>query len=190
MSDTAIWIYTRGGVGDLSVQCDTDGGGFGVEAGPPSGILRRRTGYRSHNGSIVATLPDHLNPQCLNLARKMAYLKFPQRPRPFARRSYSRYTPPRVTHTGSGLASVLAYMALNDPQAFEDLVLSARTLIPRLRRIRFRKAKVYQIERELVRFGHDTVERSSRRPYQGEMILLDFENAEDIPRTARVRGRC
>ena len=56
----------------------------------------------------------------------------------------------------------------------------ARTLIPRLRRIRFRKATVYRTESELVRFGNDTVNRSSRRPYQGELILFDFEHAENV----------
>ena len=56
----------------------------------------------------------------------------------------------------------------------------ARTLIPRLRRIRFRKAMVYRTENELVRFGRDTVNRSIRRPFQGELILFDFEHAENV----------
>ncbi len=56
----------------------------------------------------------------------------------------------------------------------------ARTLIPRLRRIRFRKAVVHRTESELVRFGNDTVKRSSRHPYQGELILFDFDHAEDV----------
>src|SRR5262249_25530138 len=68
-----------------------------------------------------------------------------------ARPSYSDRDPPRLEYDGAGLASVLAYLALNDPQGFEDLVAVARSLIPRLRRIRFRKAKVYRTESELVR---------------------------------------
>ena len=97
-----------------------------------------------------------------------------------ARPSYSLHDPPRVEYTGEGLASVLAYMALNDPQGFDNLVGEARKLIPRLRRIRFRKAIVYRTENELVRFGRDTVNRSIRRPYQGELILFDFEHAENV----------
>ena len=97
-----------------------------------------------------------------------------------AKPSYSKDDPPRIDYMGQGLASVLAYMALNNPQGFEELVAVARTLIPRLRRIRFRKATVYQNESELVRFGNDTIKRSSRRPYQGELILFDFEHAEDV----------
>src|SRR5438270_77337 len=83
-------------------------------------------------------------------------------------------------YTGERLASVLAYMLLNDPQGFENLVAVARTLIPRLLRIRFRKATVHRTENELVRFGNDTVSRRSRRPYQGELILFDFEHAENV----------
>ena len=71
-------------------------------------------------------------------------------------------------------------MALNDPHGFQGLVDVAKTLIPRLRQIRFRKAPVYSTERELVRFGKDTVQRSSRRRYQGELILFDFEHAENV----------
>jgi predicted ATPase len=35
-------------------------------------------------------------------------------------------------------------------------------------------------ERELVRFGRDTLNRSIRRPYQGELILFDFDHAENV----------
>src|SRR5262249_52235554 len=114
----------------------------------------------------------------LEQTRKMIFLRL--NASIMARPSYSEHDPPRVEYTGEGLASVLAYMALNDPQGFEDLVAVARTLIPRLRRIRFRKATVYRTESELVRFGRDAVNRRSQRPYQGELILLDFEHAENV----------
>jgi predicted ATPase len=79
-------------------------------------------------------------------------------------------------------------MALNDPQGFEELVALARTLIPQLRRIRFRKAKVYRTESELVRFGNESFKRRSRRPYQGESILVDFEHAENVSAHAASEG--
>src|SRR5438309_6228300 len=31
------WVYTRGGVGNLSIWCETDGGTFSIEATPPTG---------------------------------------------------------------------------------------------------------------------------------------------------------
>ena len=39
-----------------------------------------------------------------------------------ARPSYSERVPPRVEFNGSGLASVLAYMALNNPDGFDTLL--------------------------------------------------------------------
>ena len=172
------WVYTRGGVGDLSIRCETAGGAFSVEATPPEGYppppeLMQKAQWEYRIRPSGAPLHTALEP-----ARRMVFLRL--NAAVMARPSYSQDDPPRVEYTGEGLASVLAYMALNDPQGFEDLVAVARTLIPRLRRIRFRKATVYRTESELVRFGNDTVKRSSRRPYQGELILFDFEHAENI----------
>src|SRR5271157_6468232 len=172
------WVYSRGGVGDLSVRCETAGGEFRIEATPPDGyppppelMQKERWDYRI--SPIGAPLRTALEP-----VRRMVSLRL--NAEVMARPSYSRDDPPRMKHTGEGLASVLAYIALNDPQGFEDLVAVARTLIPRLRRIRFRKAMVYRTERELVRFGRDTVNRSIRQTYLGELILFDFEHAENV----------
>ena len=176
------WIYTRGGVGDLSIRWQTDGGAFSgpftIEATPPKGyppppglIEKAEWKYR-YIGLEPSLSPAHGPDRRTMFLRLNAAV--------MARPSYSQDDPPRVEYTGEGLASVLAYMALNDPQGFEELVAVARTLIPRLRRIRFRKATVYRTESELVRFGNDTVTRSSRRPYQGELILFDFEHAENV----------
>jgi predicted ATPase len=172
------WIYTRGGSGDLSIRCETSGGEFSVEASPPPGyppsadlLQKERWEYRvSPSGSALA---DPLEP-----IRRMVFLRL--NAARMAMPSYVEDNPPRVQYTGEGLASVLAFMALTDPRGFEELVAIARTLIPRLQRIRFRKATVYKTERELVKFGPDTVERRTKRPYQGELILFDFEHAENV----------
>jgi predicted ATPase len=97
-----------------------------------------------------------------------------------AKTSYSAWNPPRIEHDGEGLASVLAYMALNDPDAFDELVAWMRELIPHLRRIRFTKELVQRNETELVKFGEDTVERQSKRDFQGDKILFDFQNSENV----------
>ncbi len=171
------WVYTRGGVGDLSIRCETAAGVFSVEATPPSGyppperMQKTRWEYRiSPSGEPLST--------ALESARRTGFLRL--NAETMARPSYSQDDPPLVKYTGEGLASVLASMALNDPQGFEELVAVARTLIPRLRRIRFRKQKVFERESELVRFGDDTVKRSVTRGYQGELILFDFEHAENV----------
>jgi ABC-type branched-subunit amino acid transport system ATPase component len=195
------WVYTRGGVGDLSIHCETAGGVFSIEATPPEGyppspelMQKGRWEYRvspsapplvsnvvSSNSGRASYQVSPYAPQlqtALEPARRMVFLHF--NAADMAKPSYSQDDPPRIEYTGEGLASVLAYMALNNPQGFEELVGEARTLIPRLRTIRFRKATVHRTESELVRFGNDTVKRTSRRPYQGELILFDFEHAENV----------
>ncbi len=184
------WIYSRGGEGDLSIRCWTSTGPsssssmghFAVEAIPPRWVplASQRMGKVRWDYRIEPSNP------MLNAALVPARnLVFPRlNAALLAKPSYSEDVPPRMEYTGKGLASVLAYMALNDPKGFDSLVEAARTLIPRLRGIRFDKASVYRTEKELVRFGKDTVDRTSRRRYRGEMILLDFEHAENI--SARV----
>lgn len=173
-------IYTRGETGNLVIQCRTRGGEFELEATPPDGFSPDDHKTPS-NQWIVRTLPKELPAYktALEPATSTTYLRL--NASELARASYLDDDLPKMMSNGFGLASVLAYMALNDPQGFEELTEFARQLIPRLRRIRFRKAPVYTMEKELVRFGSDTVERTSNRKYQGEVILLDFEHAEDIP---------
>ena len=172
------WVYTRGGAGDLSIRCETEGGAFAIEATPPEGyppapdlLQKELWTYR-----ISPAGPPLLH--ALEPARGLLLLRL--NAAVMARPSYSLHDPPRVEYTGEGLASVLAYMALNDPQGFDNLVGEARKLIPRLRRIRFLKTIVYQTENELVRFGRDTVNRSIRRPVPGELMLFDFDHAENV----------
>jgi predicted ATPase len=171
------WVYTRGGEGDLSIRCETSGGAFSLDGvrprdypAAPEPLQGSPWVYHVTTSGPARTAVDR--------ARRTVFLRLSATA--LARPSYSQDDPPRIDSAGAGLASVLAFMALNDPQGFEDLVAVARTLIPRLRRIRFRKATVYRTESEVIRFGHDAVNRRSRRPYKGELILLDFEHAENV----------
>jgi predicted ATPase len=173
------WVYTRGGEGDLSITCESQAGGFTIKASPPSQFppTPDHLGKRDWDFSVSA-LEGVVFGAALIPMTPQAFLRLDATR--LGRPSYSDQDPPRLEYDGAGLASVLAYMALNDPQGFENLVALARTLIPSLRRIRFRKAKVYRAESEVVRFGDETFKRRSHRAYQGESILFDFENAENI----------
>jgi len=105
-----------------------------------------------------------------------------------AEASYSNQAPPQAQNDGTGLASVLAYMALNDPDAFQELNSYMRGLIPRFNRVRFRKVPVHRPEKEVLRAGVDAIERHTDRVYIGEAILIDFDNAEGIPAHAVSEG--
>jgi hypothetical protein len=97
-----------------------------------------------------------------------------------AKATYSDRTPPRVEFDGEGLAPVLAFMALNDPDGFDALVDEMRRLIPHLKRIRFTKSLIQRLETEFVRIGDETVERRLKRQFQGDAILFDFQNANNV----------
>lgn len=102
--------------------------------------------------------------------------------------SYATQTPPRMESSGRGLASVLAYLKLNNPDGFDSLLVEFRRLMPRVTRIRFDKAPVQREEVEFVRIGDDTVERHTKREYQGDTILFDFENAPNVAAHAASEG--
>ena len=97
--------------------------------------------------------------------------------------------PPRGEIDGEGLASVLAYMAFNDPQGFEDLVAVTRKPDPPTAPIRFRRRPVKRSRMSWSDSASDTNRSSRNRAYQGEVILFDFDHAENVPPAPSVRGR-
>jgi predicted ATPase len=181
------WLYTRGGSGDLSIACTTSGGTFFVTATPPQTFPPQQTDLLGRGRWAFSVATDGApSEDALRPTRPMVFLHLSGRQ--LAKASYSERTPPRVEYDGEGLASVLAYMALNDPDEFKKLGDMMRSLIPHLRRIRFSKVPVRRIEKEYLLFGDDTVERQSRRKYQGDSILFDFQNADNVPAHAVSEG--
>jgi len=173
------WLYTRNGQGSLRISCGTERGGVTVRATPRNGpdSTPERIGHGNWDFGVDPPLPsdrwDALGP-----AQSCRFLRLSATQ--LAKPSYSDQVPPTMGLDGEGLASVLAYLALNDPDQFDGLVERLRKLIPHLKRIRFKKVPVRRPEKELVRFGDDTIERSSVRSYQGEAMLFDFEQAANI----------
>ncbi len=201
------WLYTRGGEGNLSVACRNSVAEVKMFATPPDPSLsvspptpgkrnwepRIQTLTRNEHGNFSAENSENhlLGPvrqqEAFDVVRSLQYLGI--EPKRMARASYSDHDPPRLGRDGRGLASVLAFMALNDPDSFGELVHHMRSLIPNLRRIRFRKAGVNRTEKEFIRVGDGpAVERRTNRVYNGEAIIVDFANAEGIPAHAVSEG--
>ncbi len=173
------WLYTREGDGDLSITCTTEGGDFALQATPavafPPSLNLMDTGrwnlkVTSPEGTI---LDAERKP-----ARSLVFLHL--NAAELAKPSYSTRKVPRIRQNGAGIASVLAFMALNDPDAFDKLIGVMCEFIPQIKRIRFRKTSIKRSETELVRFGDGTVERRTNRSYPGEAILFDFKNANNV----------
>jgi energy-coupling factor transporter ATP-binding protein EcfA2 len=69
------WIYTRGGVGDLSIRCEMDSGAFSMEATPPLGYppapeLIQKSHWLYRNRVSGTSLPAALDPD-----RGMVFLR-------------------------------------------------------------------------------------------------------------------
>jgi predicted ATPase len=174
------WFYTRGGSGDMRISCATPGGTFSVTASPPPGFPPPQTELYGKGVWHFRTSPPEPAPfeDALRPARSIVFLHL--NATKLAKPTYSDRSPPRVEYDGEGLAAVLAFMALNDPDGFESLVEEMRKLVPHLKRIRFTKMPVQRLERELVRFGDEAFEHRARREFQGDVILFDFVNANNV----------
>ena len=172
------WVYARGGDGDLSITCQTENGKFSIEATPPPGYPPEPEFLQKGSWQYRITPQGTALAHALYPARKMVFLHL--NAHELAKPSYVESNPPRMEYNGEGMASVLAFMALNDPRSFQELCDLARSLIPRLKAIRFRKAPVPRTETEIVRFGTEVVKHQRRQLFQGDLVLLDYEHAENI----------
>ncbi len=185
------WLYTRGGQGNLSIKCTTPAGAFSVVASPPADFPSPTVPLGKNTWELYPGLMegdsrwendssregDSLG-EIIREARSLVYLRFDATQ--LAKPSYSERDVPRVEFGGRGLASVLAYLALNNPDAFDDLTSHMRELIPHLVRIRFRKVPIRRMEQELIRVGDESIKRPTSRVYRGEAIVFDFKNAENV----------
>jgi predicted ATPase len=173
------WLYTRGGQGELSIYCGTHDGSFEVKASPPAifppkSELFGRSGWTfAVDFSDVDARQEFSRPE-----RSVISLKLD--PVQLAKPSYSDHNPPRVGFDGRNLPSVLAYMALNDPDTFNELLSRMRSMIPALKRIRFKKAQITRTEKEYIRVDSESIERRIKRVFQGDAMLFDFVHAENL----------
>ncbi len=101
--------------------------------------------------------------------------------RRLAEASYSDLPRASVESDGAGMASVLAFMALNKPDKFASLQERIRSVIPPVKRIRFDRVPVIKFETEVVTIDSDRLTRRIKREFLGDEVVFDFEGASDIP---------
>jgi predicted ATPase len=160
------WLVTRGSNEKIEIRLTTFEGIFDIH-------------LESFGGTVyIGDTPLEYAP--IKLSRQSRLLSVNFTSSLLSAPCYSDRKSPLLKSNGSGLPSVLAYMALNDPDGFESLVAEFRKLIPQVRRIRFTKMPVTREETEIVRFGNESIERRSTREYQGDAILFDYENAKGV----------
>jgi predicted ATPase len=106
-------------------------------------------------------------------------------PRQVAAPSYSDKETPSVDYDGANTASVLAAIKLSDDERFEAIVSGLRKLVPAVKRVRIRPARV------LRRLGmQDTAGDHIVKSHvvMGHQIVFDFEGAADVPAPAVSEG--
>jgi predicted ATPase len=82
---------------------------------------------------------------------------------------------------GEGLASVLAYMALNQPAEFATIIGSLRSVVPIVRTLRFPRARVVRNESEIISIDQNKHSFARQQEYWGNAIEFDMEGARGIP---------
>jgi predicted ATPase len=106
-------------------------------------------------------------------------------PRKVAAPSYSDEEKPHVGRDGTDTASVLAALKLADDERFEAVVNGLRKLVPAVRRVRIRPARVLRRLGERDKPGDHVVKTHE---VMGHQIVFDFEDAADIPAHAVSEG--
>lgn len=188
----ALWVerhapelIRRGGEENVvALQCAVQNTQFGLLIYPPNLKVPKHniTGWRAFfsNQGIQSLSPidskytlstDHISSEHLG---ESVLLQI--NPHVTAKPSYTEQEVARVGVDGRGLASVVATMAMSQPDRLAELTESARAIVPGLKRIRSRR---HQIERTL--HIDNFVPQDIRDKVMGEQLVLDMDGASDIP---------
>ena len=87
----------------------------------------------------------------------------------------------RMKSDGTGLASVLANLALSDPDLFLEIQHHVARVIPTVQRIRFARSVVAVLEEEVIRVDHESMTRKVTRQMTEEKLLFDMKGAPSLP---------
>lgn len=104
-----------------------------------------------------------------------------------AKPSYSEQKVPRVEWNGYGLASVVGYMAGNQPERFKDLVQTLRRIVPVVEAVRVERAEVHPPGEVSERVSRGGPGPGARRVW-GEELVFDMRGAPNLPAHAVSEG--
>lgn len=121
------------------------------------------------------------DPEAADAIRSLVFLQLDARE--LASPSHSMREVPRVEYSGRGLASVIANMALDEPDVFDELRVRMKKIVPQIKRIRVKKKKVKKYETEVIHFRGEAITTKVPREYAADTLVFDFENRADIPAT-------
>ncbi|MCB0122610.1 MAG: AAA family ATPase [Caldilineaceae bacterium] len=105
-----------------------------------------------------------------------------------ARAAYSDDVVPRVEYDGSGLAPTLDYLRGEDPEVFEQIVEMLRRVVPGVRGLDVRRAKVEIFRQRTIEVDGKALPYEERREITGQEVTLNMSSGERIPAHAVSEG--
>ena len=99
--------------------------------------------------------------------------------------SYSDSTEPEIEEDGKGMASALAYLGLSDREAFDMAEKALIAIVPVVKRVKIKPAKINRRESRIMRLDNNTFPLSEERSVTGHEVFFDMLSGKDLPaRTA------
>ena len=139
------------------------------------------------NGQTAWTQFTSLSPNSQQALKATAMLRLDESR--LAAPSYSDRPIPTLDRDGGNLASVLAFLTVNQPDTFQKLQEHLRAVIPSVRRIRGDRQPIKRVETKIVSVGTQNVEVQEQKEYVGDALILDFDGASGISSDSASRVR-
>jgi energy-coupling factor transporter ATP-binding protein EcfA2 len=187
---TGDHLCSRNAKGEMVISCEAGGVGVRLRYGPRKpAIWNQRSRPLEFESSVVFEAKDEYSgyPEWIepSIESDFNYYLGPSRLLRFdaselSAPSYSKESHPRIDRRGNGLASVLAYLALNQPDTFSQVQARLREVVPIVERIRFERVMTSVVEEQVIRIDADGLTQKVRRDYVGEEIIFDLLGAPDI----------
>lgn len=105
-----------------------------------------------------------------------------------AKAAYSEEITPRVEFDGSGLAPTLDFLRNETPDRFQLIEKKLSRIVPNVRKIGIRRAKVPVIRNRLIEVDGKSISYEETQEMTGQEVILDMNTGERIPAHAISEG--
>ncbi len=105
-----------------------------------------------------------------------------------AKASYSEEIIPKIQFDGSGLAPILDYLRSEAPERFQDIQGMLQQIVPGVRRIGIRRAKVKIDRQRSIEVDGKSISYEENQEVVGQEIVLDMNTGNRIPAHAISEG--
>jgi len=180
-------LYSLGGEGPMEITVDQDVGKLRLVLSNDGSVSSwdrvggTSWGYKLSPGTNAAEYNE-----CLKGISSVSYVQLSAKA--LSQPSYSDQVVPELEVDGTGLPSVLQYMALTNRIQFEEVQKQLRLIVPTFESIGFVRSPIETSKKEMVSFGADQVERTLKNTVMGESLTLSFHGAKNVPATRASEG--